>query len=229
MLMVATTGLAVVGLIGGQDRPVVLIFGIAIFIILHAAVNHLQEDSIVHRLGRNYDQLQRRAMQVISDLGQIATFDIWMIDLYLPVRTWSFSSRRPFVERQQVLSRQLSVSLVDSRPQPISIDSNYVPHGKCFSETQPLLWFDRAVHGSHENNTWGTIDIEAGDELEKKYGVLAVSPLVDQLGKECRGVLAIHTGPERTNSFKALSALNSQEGRQRVSNACVDLHGLLSK
>lgn len=230
-LVIATTGLAVSGSLGGEDRPTVLILGFAGFIILHAAVNYVREDSIVRRLGQNYDQIQRRAMQVISDLGQIGTdqFGIWMVDLYLPVGTWSFSTQRPFVKRRQVLSRQLSISLVDTRPQPTSIDTSHVPHGKCFSETQSLLWFDRAVHVSRENDTWGTVDIEAGDELEKKYGVLAVSPLVDQLGKECRGVLAIHVGPERTNSFKALSALNSQAGRLRVSNACVDLHGLLGK
>ncbi|MDE0701439.1 MAG: hypothetical protein OXH61_12065 [Acidimicrobiaceae bacterium] len=230
-LVIATTGLAVTGSLGGKDRPAVLIFGIAGFIILHAAVNFVGEDSIVHRLGQNYDQVQRRAVQVISDLGQLAAdqFGIWMVDLYLPEHTWSFTSRRPFIERRQVLSRQLSVSLVDARPQPTSIEPSYVPHGKCFSETQPLLWFDQAVHGPRENNTWETIDIEAGDELEKKYGVLAVSPLVDHLGKDCRGVLAIHAGPERSDAFKALGALNSQQGRLRVSNACVDLHGLLGK
>ena len=150
-----------------------------------------------------------------------------MVDIYLLRRNWSFVMRRPFIKRQRILSRQLSVSLIDARHQPTSLDLFSGPHGKCFLEAQPLLWFDQTTHRSSRDNAWDIFEDELSGELKKKYGVLNVSPLVDQLGRECIGVLAIHVGPERNAALKALGALNSQKGRLRVSNACIDLHGFL--
>ena len=230
-LVFATTALAVASLVGSEDQPWTWILGIAGFIIAHAIINNFRGASIVHRLGPNYDQVQRRAVRVISDLGHIAgdQFGLWMVDLYLHRGSWQSTSRFPFIQRQNVLSRQLSVSLVDKRPQPTTIDPRSGPHGKCYMETRPLLWFDQKTHGAHANNTWGTFDGECEYELEKNYGVLAVSPLVDDLGKDCVGVLAIHVGPSRNDAFKSLSALNSPQGLRFANDACADLHGFLAK
>lgn len=139
-LGVGTVALTVAGLVDDGEWPWPVI-AIACFMIIHIFVNAVREASIVHRLGRNHDQVQRRAMQVISDLGQLATdqFGIWMVDLYLPEHAWSFTSNWPFIERRKLLSRQLSVSLIDARPQPTSIDPKLDPQGKSYTNTQPLL------------------------------------------------------------------------------------------
>lgn len=229
-LVIATMALTVANLMLGNDHPKSII-GIAVFVILHAIINFLRERSIVRRLGRNHDQIHHRVVRLISDLGQITggNFDLWMIDLYLRKSSLVRVSRCPFIKKDQILSRQLSVSLVDKRPQLTSIDLDSGPHGKCYEEARPVLCFDQETHGAHTNNTWSTFDSGRGDESASTYGVLAVSPLVDDLGKGCVGVLAIHVGPERNNAFKALSALTSQHGPRVVNEACADLHGFLAK
>lgn len=238
-VVIATMVLTIPSLIGGEAWLVALMIGVAGFIILHAIVNESREGSIVKRLGRNYDQVQRRAVEVIADLGLLSgdQFGLWMVDLYLVQGTWSFMLRYPFIKRHKNLERRLTVSLLDARPQPPTIEIDDRPHGKiddrphrkCFVEAQPLLWSNHIDGGTQADSAWSTVDTELSDELRTKYGVLVVSPVVDNSGEECLGVLAIHVGPDRNETFKALSALTSQEGQQRVRRACVDLHGSLKK
>lgn len=228
-LAIATMVLAVAGLVGGRARPWPLIICMAGFIILHTAVNAARDRNIVRRLGREYDRVQRRAVQVVSDLGQIAgnQFGLWMVDLYLCESNWSLSLRRPFILRQRVLSRQLSVSLIDARHSPPSTDLQSGVHGMCFRESKPLLWVNEAVYGTIPGNAWNDMEPPTNEDLSKSYGVLNVSPLVDQLGKGCVGVLAIHVEPEGKVIHKALGTLRTPEGRLRINNACVELQGLL--
>lgn len=203
--------------------------GSAGFIILHSAANVARDRSIVRRLGRDYDLVQRRAVQVVSDLGQLAAdqFDLWMVDLYLCEWDWSPKLRRPFKLPERVLSRQLSVSLIAERHPPPTTDLQSGLHGMCFQEAKPFLWINEAIHGESPDNAWATLEDSSNNELTKSYGVLNVSPLIDQLGKRCVGVMAVHVGPERDVVHKALGALRSPQGCHRINNACVELHALL--
>jgi hypothetical protein len=229
-LALATVVLAVASATSGSGRWVWIV-GSAAFILLNTAVNAARDRSIVRRLGRDYDRVQRRAVQVVADLGQLAAdrFDLWMIDLYLPRWKWSYVWRFPFLEREQELSRQLSVSLVDARPQPPSVPISSGPHGTCFQQAKPLLWFLDRVQDLSSFNASDLFDDTTNDELAKVYGALSVSPLVDQLGNNCVGVLAVHVKPERDLALKALGALQSADGRRRINNACVELNGLLTR
>ena len=150
-----------------------------------------------------------------------------MVDIYLSKSDWSFILRPPFLARERVLSRQLSVSLIDARPQPTWFDIQQGIHGMCFQKVKPLLWINETVHGTTQENAWTAMEPPTNDELSNSYGVLNVSPLVDELGKGCVGVLAIHVEPEREVIHKALGALRSLQGRHRINNACVELQGLL--
>ena len=231
-LAVATVTLAAISTVSSNDRPWIwIIASSAVFIIIHAAVNTIRDKSIVRRLGRNYDRIQRRGVQVIADLGQLAgdQFDLWMIDLYLPNFEWSFNSQWPLLQRNRVLSRQLAVSLIDMRPQPPSVDSVSSPHWLSFENTQPLIWFNKDIHTSNDDNAWDTLDEATNAELAKDYGVLSIYPLVDQLGKDCVGVLTIHVEPEGNSVLKALGVLQSTLGRHRLTNTCVELNGLLAR
>lgn len=104
---IATVVLAVASVVGGEDRPWAWVIGSAAFIIVHTIVSSIREQSIVRRLGRDYDRVQRRAVQVVADLGQLAAdqFDLWMVDLYLPTRRYRLSKTRPFLIRERELSR----------------------------------------------------------------------------------------------------------------------------
>lgn len=230
-LAIATAVLAVASAVGGDKRPWGWILGSAAFLIVHTAVNAARDQSIVRRLGRDYDRVQLRAVQVVADLGQLAAdrFDLWMIDLYLPEWRWSIGRKRPFLHRERELRRQLSVSLVDARPQPPIVDLTVGPHGECFTSERPLMWFDDTQHDPSPDNTWPRYDPARNADLATVYGVLSLSPLTDQLGRTCIGVLAVHVEPERDTAVRALGALQSPEGRRRIHNACIDLNGLLSR
>lgn len=235
---VATVVLAAAGTISSDEPMLFLVLPSAVFIVLHAVVRANKDKSMIRRLGRHYDHVQRRSVQVVSDLGRLTgnRFDLWMVDLYLPVTHATVAWRWPFLIRQQELSRQISVSLVDTRPQEPSLDSQVGPHGRCFTSGKPLIWFDETDLRHSDNvlqppveNLWRSLHPAENEELSKVFGVLSVSPLVDQLGKNCVGVLAVHVAPERATALHAHGALRSVEGRQRITNACVELNRLLAR
>ncbi len=230
-LSMATVILAVSSLVDSGDRPWPWIVGSAIFIVLHTSIATVRNLNIVRRLGRHYDRVQSRSVQIVSDLGQLTAdqFDLWMVDLYLPRSRPRISRRRPFVYLERELSRQLSVSLVDARPQPPSVDSRSGPHGLCFTSRRPQIWYDEDTLGSSPDNLWSTFNPSNNEQLAKTYGVLGVSPIVDQLGNNCVGVLVVHVEPEPDKALRALGALTSPEGRRRLNNACVELNGLLAR
>lgn len=205
-----------------------LITGSAAFLIVHTIVNAAHDKNIVRRLGKNHDRVQRRVTQLLSDLGHLSRFDIWMIDIYLPVWRWSLGRKPLFLKRNRVLSRQLSVSLIDSLHQPPLVDSSSGPYLQSFEKTKPLLWFDKEQHGDHPVEASLVFYGTKNPDLGNTYGVLSVFPLVDQLNKNCTGILAIHVRPERNTTLTALGVLQTEQGRYRINNACVELNGLLA-
>ena len=228
---IATAVLAIASLAGGDDRQWAWVIGSASFIVIHAAVGHYREQSVARRLGRDYDRVQRRAVQIVADLAQLAAdqFDLWMVDVYLPRRRVSLKRARPFIERPMTLERQLSVSLIDTRVQPPVVSASEGPHGLCFSSKRPLLWFDEPAGTISTDNSATSFLPAMNADLAAAYGALSVSPINDQLGKRCLGVLAVHVEPEADKALRALGALRSAEGRRRLTNACVELNGLLGR
>ena len=210
----------------------VFIVGSAIFLIVHTVINSARDQNIVRRLGINYDRVQRSATQLISDLGHLSRFDIWMVDIYLPARRWSLSGKPFFINRSRILSRQLSVSLIDSLHQPPSVGPSSGPYLQSFERAEPLLWFDRDRHRDHPVEAslafYETAKSDLAKNLAKTYGMLGVFPLVDQLNKNCIGVLAVHVKPELDIALMALGVLQTEQGRYRINNACVELNGLLA-
>ncbi|HMS12471.1 MAG TPA: hypothetical protein PKD80_05175 [Microthrixaceae bacterium] len=227
----ATVVLAVASVVGGADRPWLWIIGSAAFLIIHTMVSSALEQSVVRRLGRDYDRVQHRAVQIVADLGQLTAdqFDLWMVDLYLPRWRYSWQGRFPFIGRSRSLERQLSVSLIDARPQPPSVDPFAGPHGSAFAGGQPVLWFDGSMLAANPDNAWTSYATQENKRLAGVYGVLNVVPLVDQLGKNCVGVLAVHVAPEPDRALRALGALTTPEARRRLTNACVEMNGLIAK
>lgn len=235
---VATVILAVPGLVSNNGPMWFWVLPSATFVILHAVMAAISDRSMIRRLGKHYDHVQRRSVQVVSDLGLLTgnQFDLWMVDLYLPTTHFALTRRWPFLIRWKELSRQISVSLVDTRPQEPSMDTRVGPHGQCFTSAKPLIWFDEPALGPSEegsqppfDNLWNSLSPLSNQELSRVYGVLYVSPIVDQLGKNCTGVLAVHVEPDPAKALHARGALWSLEGRQRITNACVDLNGLLAR
>lgn len=231
-LTIATLSLTIAGVWNPEKRSWLWIFCSAGFILAHTAVSEYRERSIVRALGRDYDRIQRKCVQAVADLGELVggRFDIWMVDLYLPRKMWRLSPKWPFIKLGRVLSRELSMSLVDPREQPPSIAlDDLLPHGKCFQSTRRLLWLRRDSYEQDGENAGSNFSVELNDKLSKDYGALSLNPLVDSVGKHCVGVLAVHVAPDRDSAFKAKSALRSGSGQRKLANICEEINGLLRR
>lgn len=228
-MAIATGTLTLIGLLADSPRDYLWIIVLcAGFIVVNTFVYAIRDQTIVRRLGRHYDKIQRRSVQIISDLGELTRYDLWMVDLYLLKIRLRRQRTRPYILLETVLSRQLSISLVDTRPQPTSVRTDSGPHGMCFREKRPLTWFDPAIGGKPDSSLWESFNTRENGKLALEYGVLDISPLSDQLGRNCIGVLAIHVAPSRDRALHALGVLQTQKGRRRIMNACVEIHGLLT-
>ena len=231
-LATSTVVLAVFGALGGDKGWRIWIIGIvAGFVVLHAFVNASRERDIFRRLGREYDRVQRRGVQVVADLGELAgrQFDLWMVDLYLHRPRWCVKKDWPLLRRESVLERALAVSLIDVRPQPPLVEESSGPLWRTFVDGSTLNWFNKSLYRSDFDNSWNTLDEATNILLAEAYGVLTTCPLVDHLHKDCLGVLAVHVKPENDTIHKALVTLNTDQARRRLNEACVELHGLLSR
>lgn len=230
-LAAATVVLTIASSVSGDDRPWKWIIVSAAVIVGHAWITARRDREVIRRLGKDYHRVQRRVLQIVADLGALAgdQYDLWMVDLYVaetrfaPQRSW------PWIRRSQRLVRALSVSLLDARQQPPVIDLDQPAHGECFSDSTPVIWFDPSqLPDDMPENRWGHYDQQVNADLAAAYGVLALQPVVDQLDRNCIGVLAVHVQPSAAATVKALGALRSAFGRRRVRDAAVDLNGWLS-
>lgn len=229
--VVATVTLAIAGVTGGGGLLWTVLIGVAaVFLVVHSFVSRMLEQSIIRRLGRDYDKVQQRVVRVVADLGDLTgMYDLWMIDLYLPANRYRLTMRFPFIVRTEVLDRQLSVSLVDARPQPPSVDSMVGPHGEAYRSGAPVLWADVSQEGANGDNCKFKYETNENERLQSAYGLLYVVPIVDQLRKGCVGVLAVHIGCEPDRVVKGFGAVDSRQGRRRLSDAGVDLNSLIGR
>ena len=237
-ITVASAALAVFSLLSNDKRPWYLVIVIASFIVVHSAVGYVIDRSIVRRLGRKYDSVQRRTLQLVTDLGELVgnQFGLWMVDLYLLSSNYRMSPSWPFLVYERQLSRELSVSLIEVSTQPSIVNTNSELHGKCFTSKNTVVWFNETDLGTPDDesersvaNEWKLFSEGRNGELGDTYGIVTCSPVVDHLDKACVGVLVVHVRPERGKALRARGALLSSEGRRRIHNACVDLHELLLK
>ena len=227
-LVLSTVGLTI--LVGNLDRSLSWILGLACFIVLHSIVNWRRDQRASGRLGRNSEVIQRRVLRLIADLSDLTAreFDLWMIDLYVPRRSMALSTSAPFVAKKKLV-RELSIALTDVRALPPEIELDHVLFGPCFSKSQFAIWWDDDLVGVSmgDNNKWHEIDKEDNDKLGEMFGMTCVNPIVDGLGKQCRGLLIVHTRPDSEIATKALGALNQPEGIRRLVGACEDIHGYI--
>ena len=224
ILVLATLGLSIAGWWGNPERPWKWIIGLAAFIIFHEVGNFVREKSISSQLGRNREIVQRRVLRLISDLSDLTAreFDIWMVDLYLPRRSFSLFDRPHVVVK---LVRELSMSLTDVRNVPPYFRTDDELFGRSFLQSRPKLWWDGDLtNSSLGENLCHRLDEVANRRLQETYGVISVNPIVDDLGKDCRGIVVVHTKRDSEIATKALGALTQATGARRLAEASHDIH-----
>lgn len=209
----------------------ILVILVAIFMFIHTVVGVLRAQDMVRRLGKRYDEIQRNAVQIIAGLGDLSGnhFGLWMVDLYLPSRHWYFMWRIPFIGCKWELSRQLAVSLTDISSEKPSCNLETSLHGQCFTSAEAINRYNKEYLSCLDNSNWRSFDETRNLELASKYGILSLSPIVDQLGRNCVGVLVVHVKPQEDKMRRAIGVLDSYRGQRLIHNACIALHGLLMR
>ena len=223
ILVLATLALTVAEFIGTADRPWNWIIGICIFILIHEFVNWKREKNTSNRLKRNYESIQRRVLRLIADLSELTAkeYDLWMVDLYVP--------------RSSKLIRELSIALTDVRIPLHEISLNHGLFGRCFKESRRGLWWNIELIPQSINTLQSEdhIFIDKSDyaniELKQIYGVISVHPIVNALGKNCLGLLVVHTKRDSETATKALGSLTQSMGIRRLAEACHDIHDQMKK
>ena len=226
IVVLVTVGLTVLGLMGRQDRPWFWILVFAAFIIVHESVNWWGEQRSTRRLGRNYQVIHERVLCLLADLADLTAggFDLWMIDVYLPSHTIAVFNRLLNVPR---LDRSLKVALTDVRTVPLEIEIDHELFGVCFAENKKKLWWDIDLADNSAENVWHDISEKVNCELRSTYGVISVNPIVDRLGKNCRGLIVVHAKPDSEIVTKVVGALREVEGKRRLDAACQGIHNLM--
>ena len=223
ILVVATLTLTIAELVGTADRPWNWIVGICIFIFIHEFVNWRREQNISNRLKRNYEGILRRVLRLIADLSELTAneYDLWMVDLYVP--------------RSSKLVRELSIALTDVRIPFHEIPLNDELFGRCFKESRQGLWWNIelipqsvSIPQLEDRNFWDKLGY-LNTELKRTYGVISVHPIVNALGKNCLGLLVIHTKCDSETATKALGSLTQSMGERRLAEACHDIHDQMKK
>ena len=70
--VVETVTLAIAGVTGGGGLLWTVLIGVAaVFLVVHSFVSRMLEQSIIRRLGRDYDKVQQRVVRVVADLGDL--------------------------------------------------------------------------------------------------------------------------------------------------------------
>ena len=207
------------------------VIAVSSFILLHALVSWGRERSLTKRLGNNYMDVLRRSLHLVSDLADLTakSFDIWMVDLYLPRFVWGRRRRWPYVGGK-VLSRELSIALGNASTAPAEIEMDHEYFGACFKGAKNGLWADPMLVGpidSGVENRFSDLPEKTNAELRRAFGVVMTYPLVDGLGRDCRGILVVHAARESEVATKVMGALIEREGMRRLDGCRHDIHSLI--
>ena len=225
--VVSTATLALLGVIGNRDRLWVwiLAIGCALVVVTLEVLRTRRERNTSNRLGRNYEVVLGSVLRLIADLSDLTAreFDLWVVDLYLPIQSFSLSPHA----RTRRLQRSLSISLTDVRtvPREFSLDHGLV--GPCFTERVPRIWWNIDLAPTADDNDWHKINDADNNQLLDRYGAVSVNPVSNNLRTDCRGLLVIHVKVDAEAVTKVLGALRQSEGKRRVTAACREIHSQL--
>lgn len=227
--LLSAATLAVLGVVGNKERPWVWVLAIvcALVVVTLEFVRIRREKNTPSRLGRNFEIIQGSMLRLTADLADLTAkeFDLWVIDLYLPA--WRFSLSR--LELTRELRRSLSIALTDVRtvPSEFSLVDAFV--GPSFTDSVPRIWWNIQLAPTTDENYWDKLNDAKNEWLVEKHGVVSVNPVLNSLGADCRGLLAIHGKADAETVTKILGVLQQSEGKRRVAAACREIHSQLGK
>lgn len=220
--VLATAVLGFLGVIGNPDQ--IWVWILAAFCVVAIVMLEFKKNNY-NRLGRSYENVLGRVLTLIADLSNLAgsRFDLWVVDLYLPCSTFTLYPPN----RIRRLEQALHLALTDVRTVPNKIELDHGFFGRCFNEGRSEIWWDPALAPTSDENLWERLNNSDNGHIRTEYGIIRVNPVIDNLRKDCRGLLVIHAARDAEIVTKVLSVLTQSEGKRRVAAACVDIHNYL--
>ena len=227
MAVAATMAIPIVGFRDEIGWREITIGGLCLLVILHSVASYVREQRVGYRLGRNYMRVWRRTLDLVVELSHFTAENPrpWIVELYLPRYERTLRWRWPFVVKR-TLWRELPVSLgipLASRP---VIDGEHELFGECFAKGNSVLWWDsRFVSMDLDcDNHFDRLTADTNAELQEMFGMVAVWPLVDKMGRGCMGLLIIHTSRDAEMTTTVLGAFRRKRTRFGVGNAASDIY-----
>lgn len=222
--MIAITVLGFKEEFGWQERTII---GLGVLMILQSGAAAIRERMGTYRLGRRYPKVLRRVLDLMVDLSELTAGNPrpWIVELYLPRHEWTLRSRPPFLWKR-TLWREMSATLGVPPVSPSAIDSGHALFGECFTEGGRVLWWDPGIANCEVDldNRFGKLREATNDKLKEMFGMLGVWAIVDDRGRDCEGLLVIHTNRDVERTTQVLGALGRTRARYRVMNAVKDVH-----
>ena len=225
--VVAVMAITVLGVMDELTWRVNAIIVLGIVMVTHSIAGYLREQRIGHKLERNYRRVSRRTLDLLVELSDLTAEKVrpWIIELYLPRYRRTLRRRWPFVVKRD-LFRELSITLGAPPMSPAMIDGGHELFGECLEHGSRALWWDRGVANldlGHDNDA-DRLSEETNDELRSAFGMVAVWPLVGRLGRNCMGLMIIHTNRDVEMTTMVLGAFRQQRAGLKLRNAVSDMH-----
>ena len=219
--------LAFLGVIGNPENLwtwIAAIFFLTVILVLEV-VNHRREINKSHPLGMNYKHILRRTLNLIADLSNLTgrEFDLWVVDLYLRPNSKTMWGRT--YAHKLELSLHIALTDVGVVNSVIELKDNLF--GRCFTDRRSELWWDVDLAPSSEENSWVRLADGDNAQIRKEYGIMSVNPVVNDLGRDCLGLLVVHASRDAETVTKVLGTLRERKGKRQIAAACVDIHGFL--
>ena len=161
--------------------------------------------------------------RAIADLGAVSgdNYDFWIIEIYLLQWTWTSTG---LAKR---LVRQPPMALTDVQTLPAEIPtSGDGAFATSFRTRKPAVWWDLQFGPSPTN--YDSYTTQFAHDQTAAYGAISVSPLADNTGRDCRGVLVVQTKPDPVHVAAAVGVFRSPEGRRRIADTCHDIYVALA-
>ena len=163
--------------------------------------------------------VDQRVVRAIADLGALSgdNYDFWIVEVYL--LQWTWASMRP--TRRLVRQPPFALTDVQALPAEIPTTGNGAL-AMSFNTRKPAVWWDPQIGPAPTESDPYTTQFD--HDQTTAYGAISVTPLADQAGRDCRGVLVVQTKPNAMHVTAAVGVFRSPEGRRRISETCHDIY-----
>lgn len=214
-------------LLDAEQRSALGIGAVAVFVIVHAVIAFLREQSLPRKVSERNARIVRKLLHLLATLGAISggNHDLWKLDLYVDKGGLCSLRRRPGLIGKRLV-RGITVSLVSTAPLPDDPDMLLQgPVGMCYRDMRALLWLPESLGASFAGNISVDLNPEVNSHLASRYGAMRTFPVTDAADRVCAGVLVVHVEP--AHGVQLAGTLSQDQAAIRIREISLDLFEIL--